>query len=55
MTFNEGGGGGIHSCTLQDELLLRYIWSSEQQKIIVQACHIDPTAGHMGKVEQYIE
>lgn len=37
------------SCTLQDELLLRYIWSSDEQKRIVQACHIDPTAGHMGK------
>ena len=54
MTFNEGGGGGENplaytSCTLQDEFLLRYIWSSEKQKRIVQACHIDPKAGHMGK------
>ena len=54
MTFNGGGGGGENplaytSCTLQDELLLRYIRSSEEQKRIVQAFHIDPIAGHMGK------
>ncbi len=27
---------------------LRYIKSREEQLRILQACHVDPTAGHMG-------
>ena len=30
-------------------MLLRYIESDQERKKILQACHIDATAGHMGK------
>ena len=29
--------------------MLRFVQSTEEQKKILQACHIDATAGHMGK------
>ena len=29
--------------------MLRFVQSTEEQKKILQACHIDPTTGHMGK------
>ena len=31
------------------EVLLRYIISTEERKKILSSCHVDPTAGHMGK------
>ena len=31
------------------EVLLRFIKSKDEQKRILQACHVDATAGHMGK------
>ena len=30
-------------------VLLRYVQSSEQRKKILHACHVDKTAGHMGR------
>ena len=29
--------------------MLRFIQSQDEQKRILQACHVDATAGHMGK------
>ena len=29
--------------------MLRFVQSTEEQKKFLQACHIDATAGHMGK------
>ena len=31
------------------EVLLRFVKSKDEQKRILQACHVDATAGHMGK------
>ena len=30
-------------------MLLRFIQSKDEQKKVLQACHVDPTAGHLGK------
>ena len=30
-------------------MLLRFIESKEEQRRILHSCHVDPTAGHMGK------
>ena len=30
-------------------MLLRYVVNKEEQKKILQACHIDPTSGHMSR------
>lgn len=35
--------------SVQGEVLLRFIMSTEEKKHILHACHVDPTAGHMGK------
>ena len=34
-------------------MLLRYIQSVEEQKKILLACHVDPTAGHMGREKTF--
>ena len=34
---------------IQGEVLLRFIQSKEEQKKVLHACHVDPTAGHLGK------
>ncbi len=34
---------------LQGEVLLRFVQSKEEQERILHACHVDATAGHMGK------
>ena len=31
------------------EVLLRYVMSAEERKKILSSCHVDPTAGYMGK------
>ena len=31
------------------EVLLRYVMSVEERKKILSSCHVNPTAGHMGK------
>ena len=32
------------------EVLLKYIRSDNERKMILHACHIDPTSGHLGRV-----
>ena len=36
------------TCVLLQENLLRYITNQEKMKIL-HGCHVDPTAGHMGR------
>jgi len=34
---------------LQGEVMLRFIQNKDEQRKILQACHVNATAGHMGK------
>ena len=38
---------------LQSEVWLRYVTSLEERKKILRACHVDSTAGHMGRERTY--
>ena len=38
---------------LQREVWLRYINSPKEKKKILRGCHVDPTAGHMGRERTY--
>ena len=33
----------------QGDVWLHYVQTKEEQKKILQGCHVDPTAGHMGR------
>ena len=37
------------SCHLQGEVMLRFVVSKHEQEEILLSCHVDPTAGHMGR------
>ena len=39
---------------LQGEVLLRYLQSRDEQLKVLHACHVDPTAGHLGKTRTII-
>ena len=45
--------GSCISILLQGEVLLRYLQTKEEQLKVLHACHVDPTAGHLGKTRTY--
>lgn len=45
----------LNTCTdsLQSKIWLQYVTSPEEKKKILRACHVDSTAGHMGRERTY--
>ena len=39
---------------LQGEVMLRFVQNKDEQRKILQACHVNATAGHMGS-EHYLQ
>ena len=49
MCRGEGCGLSQRSLPIPGEVLLQFIQNKEEQKKVLHACHVDPTAGHLGK------